>query len=91
MLSKLKKSLRNINYKLFTALLILGLAPTVYTTVRVFFLGQLPGERKIFKKAVHKITRDIISYARRPRNQDSVCKIIQCLTYALFNNAEFVL
>ena len=44
MLSKLKKSLRNINYKLFTALLILGLAPTVYTTVRVFFLGQLPGE-----------------------------------------------
>ena len=44
MLSKLKKSLRNINYKLFTALLILGLAPTVYTTVRVFFLGQLPGD-----------------------------------------------
>ena len=44
MLSKLKKSLRNINYKLFTALLILGLAPTVYTTVRVFFLGHLPGE-----------------------------------------------
>ena len=44
MLSKLKKSLRNINCKLFTALLILGLAPTVYTTVRVFFLGQLPGD-----------------------------------------------
>ena len=44
MLSKLKKSLQNVNYKLFTALLILGLAPTVYTTVRVFFLGQLPGE-----------------------------------------------
>ena len=44
MLSKLKKSLRNINYKLFTALLILGLAPTVYTTVRVFFLGPLPGD-----------------------------------------------
>ena len=44
MLSKLKKSLRNVNCKLFTALLILGLAPTVYTTVRVFFLGQLPGE-----------------------------------------------
>ena len=44
MLSKLKKSLRNINYKLFTALLILGLAPTVYTTGRVFFLGQLPGD-----------------------------------------------
>ena len=44
MFSKLKLSLGRINYKLFTALLVLGLAPTVYTTVRVFFLGQLPGE-----------------------------------------------
>ena len=44
MLSKLKLSLRNINYRLYFALLILGLAPTVYTTARVFFLGQLPGE-----------------------------------------------
>ena len=32
------------NFKLFLALLVLGLCPTVYTTVRVFFLGQLPGE-----------------------------------------------
>lgn len=44
MFSKFKLSLRHINYKLYTALLILGLAPTIYTTVRVFFLGQLPGE-----------------------------------------------
>ena len=44
MFSKLKLSLSRINYKLFFALLVLGLAPTVYTTVRVFFLGQLPGE-----------------------------------------------
>ena len=44
MFSKLKLSLRNINYKLYFALLVLGLAPTVYTTVRVFFLGSLPGE-----------------------------------------------
>lgn len=44
MFSEMKLSLRNINYKLFFALLVLGLAPTVYTTVRVFFLGQLPGE-----------------------------------------------
>ena len=44
MLSKLKLSLRNINYKLYFALLILGFAPTVYNTVRVFFLGQLLGE-----------------------------------------------
>lgn len=44
MLTKIKTSLSKINYKLFLALLILGLAPTIYTTVRVFFLGQLPGE-----------------------------------------------
>ena len=44
MFTKLKLSLRNINYKLYFALLLLGLAPTVYTTVRVFFLGSLPGE-----------------------------------------------
>ena len=44
MFSKCKLSLSRINYKLFVALLVLGLAPTVYTTVRVFFLGQLPGE-----------------------------------------------
>ena len=44
MFSKLKLSLSRINYKFFFALLVLGLAPTVYTTVRVFFLGQLPGE-----------------------------------------------
>ena len=44
MITKIKKSLSKINYKLFLALLILGLAPTIYTTVRVFFLGGLPGE-----------------------------------------------
>ncbi len=44
MLSQLKQSLSRINYRLLLALLVLGLAPTVYTTVRVFFLGQLPGE-----------------------------------------------
>ena len=42
--TKIKLSLSNINYRLYFALLILGLCPTVYTTVRVFFLGQLPGE-----------------------------------------------
>jgi len=44
MIVKIKTSLSKINYKLFLALLILGLAPTIYTTLRVFFLGQLPGE-----------------------------------------------
>ena len=44
MFSKLVKSLRSINYKLLCALIVIGFAPTIYTTVRVFFLGQLPGE-----------------------------------------------
>lgn len=44
MFTKVKKSLSKINYKLFLALLVLGLVPTIYTTVRVFFLGELPGE-----------------------------------------------
>lgn len=43
-LSKLKVSLGRINCKLFLALVVLGCAPTIYTTARVFFLGQLPGE-----------------------------------------------
>ena len=44
MISKLKSSFCRINYRLFFALVLLGFVPTVYTTVRVFFLGQLPGE-----------------------------------------------
>lgn len=44
MLSKAQRSIRKINFRLYAALLVLGLTPTVYTTVRVFFLGQLPGE-----------------------------------------------
>lgn len=44
MISKIKRSLLNVNYKLYFALLVLGFVPTVYTTVRVFFLGSLPGE-----------------------------------------------
>jgi len=44
MLKKTISSLKKINYKLFLALLVLGLCPTIYTTLRVFFLGQLPGE-----------------------------------------------
>ena len=44
MFTKVKKSLSKIDFKLFASLLVLGLAPTIYTTVRVFFLGNLPGE-----------------------------------------------
>lgn len=43
-MEKLKKSFANVNHKLFFALLVLGLCPSIYTTVRVFFLGQLPGD-----------------------------------------------
>lgn len=44
MFSKITLSLRKINHKQFLALLVLGLAPALYVTLRVFFLGQLPGE-----------------------------------------------
>lgn len=44
MTAKLKNSLSNIHFKLYAALLVLGFVPTIYTTLRVFFLGQLPGE-----------------------------------------------
>ena len=40
----LKDSLKQINWKLYRALLFLGLCPAIYTTVRTFFLGQMPGE-----------------------------------------------
>ncbi len=43
-MSIIKSSLKNFNYKLFLALMFLGFAPTVYTTVRSFLIGQLPDE-----------------------------------------------
>lgn len=41
---KIKTSLKNINYKLFLSLLIMGLCPTIYNTLRVFWLGEIPNE-----------------------------------------------
>ena len=38
------KSFKNVDLRLFASLLVLGLCPTIYTTLRVFFIGQLPGE-----------------------------------------------
>ena len=43
-MNKVIKSLKRINLRLYLALLILGLCPAIYTTLRTFFLGQLPGE-----------------------------------------------
>ncbi len=44
MIVKIKKSLSLIDYKLITSLILIQLVPTFYTTLRVFFLGQLPGD-----------------------------------------------
>ncbi|MBQ4069580.1 MAG: multidrug transporter [Lachnospiraceae bacterium] len=44
MLSKLKLSLLKIDYRLYISLLVMGFVPTIYTTVRIFFLGELPEE-----------------------------------------------
>lgn len=44
MLDVIKVSLKNFNYKLYFALLVLGFVPTIYTTVRVFLVGQLPDD-----------------------------------------------
>ncbi len=43
-MNKIKASLTNINFRLYAALLFLGLCPAIYTTVRTNFLGQLPGD-----------------------------------------------
>ena len=44
MFFKIKTSLKRINYKLLISLLVLGFVPTLYNTVRVFFLGRMPSE-----------------------------------------------
>jgi Na+-driven multidrug efflux pump len=38
------KALKSINYRLFFAILLLMLFPTIYQTVRIFFLGNLPND-----------------------------------------------
>lgn len=43
-MQKVKDSIKLINYRLFLALLLMGLFPTVYTTIRIFFLGQMSGD-----------------------------------------------
>ena len=48
MFSKFKLSLKSINYKLYASLLLLGFVPTIYTTLRVFFIGKLPSEWAFF-------------------------------------------
>ena len=41
---KIRSSLKSIHYRLYFALLILALVPTVYTTFRTYWIGQLPDQ-----------------------------------------------
>ena len=41
---RLKTSLRNVDYHLLGVLILMGLLPTVYRTVRINLLGDLPGD-----------------------------------------------
>ena len=38
------KSLKTINYRLFFAILVLMVLPTIYQTVRIYFIGAMPGD-----------------------------------------------
>ncbi len=40
----LKTNLRNLNWSLLVTLILISLIPTVYTTVRIFFLGNIPSD-----------------------------------------------
>ena len=40
----MSNSLGRFNWKLYLALLVTAVLPTVYTTVRINFLGDLPGD-----------------------------------------------
>lgn len=36
--------MKKFNWKLYVSLLVMGLCPVIYSTVRTYFLGQLPGD-----------------------------------------------
>ena len=43
-MKKVLNAFKQIDYKLFGTLLLFGLLPTIYTTVRIFFLGDIPSD-----------------------------------------------
>lgn len=43
-MKKIQNALKTINYRLWLALILVLLMPTIYKTVRVFFLGNLPDD-----------------------------------------------
>ena len=44
MKENITKALKQVNYKLYSTLLLFGSFPVVYTTVRIYFLGDLPND-----------------------------------------------
>ena len=46
-MKRVYKSLKTINYRMFFAILVLLLLPTIYKTVRIYFLGYLPSDSGI--------------------------------------------
>ena len=44
MMKQIKRALSGMNWKLYRALLLMGVCPVIYTTLRTFFIGQMPGE-----------------------------------------------
>lgn len=43
-MKKIITSFKNLDHKMFWALFLLGFIPTVYTTLRIFFVGQMPDD-----------------------------------------------
>jgi len=43
-LNKIVAALKTVNYRLYFAIVLTGLLPTLYLTVRIFFLGDMPGD-----------------------------------------------
>lgn len=46
-MKRIIRALKTINYRLWAALLLLLMFPTVYQTIRIFFLGNLPSNKGI--------------------------------------------
>lgn len=43
-MKSITRALKSINYRLFFAIMLLMLFPTIYQTVRIFFLGEMPND-----------------------------------------------
>ena len=57
MYERTKVSFLRINWRLYLALLITAALPTIYTTVRIYFLGDLPTEWGVNIASAHPETR----------------------------------